>query len=249
MKRALLISVAVLLSLSALLAVAILLVGRFGSTEGRILGSAALLAGYGLVALPAVVLMDRGSAPRLAPAALSSVAAAAVAALVFIWSRPSSDTLGRLLGTATIIGIALSQVCAVAARRNLQDPPSVGRLFAASCASAALAALLAVTFLWTDPHGSLAPRLLGTAVVVDLLLVALQPILARARTGGATHRFEVVLVSGESFEIRIRGGDLASAAGRAIRAVERERGNVMELHVERAGPISTAARRSGASST
>lgn len=231
MKRLLLFSVAVLLSGSALLAIAILLVGRFGSTEGRILGTAALLAGYGLVALPGVVLLEKERARRLALAAVAFAAVSALLALVAIWSRSSSDTLGRTVGSATVAALALSQGCALTARRDVLDPALVTRLFATSCASAALAALLAVTFLWTNPHGSLAPRVLGAVVVVDLLLVALQPILARARTG-AVHRFELVLVSGEPIEIRISGGDVASAAARAIRSVERERGPVLELHVQ-----------------
>ena len=244
MKRLLLVSVAVLLSLSALLAIAVLLVGRFGSTEGRILGTTALLAGYGLVALPTVVLMDKRPARRLAPAALSSVAVAALLALVTVWSRSSSDALGRTLGTATVVAVAFSQVSALDARRDRRDPSSVTRLFAASCASAALGGILAVTFLWTNPHGSLAPRMLGAVVVADILLVALQPILARARTGSAIHRFDVVPVSGEPVEICMCGGDLASAAARAIRSVERKRGPVLELHVKRDSSYATSIRRS-----
>jgi len=64
-RRILLLCVAGLLSASALLAIAILLVGRFGSTEGKILGSTALLAGYGLIALPAVMLAAFLTAPVL----------------------------------------------------------------------------------------------------------------------------------------------------------------------------------------
>jgi FtsH-binding integral membrane protein len=233
LKRVLLLSVSVLLSLSALLAIAILLVGRFGSTEGRILGTTALLAGYGLVALPGVVLLDKERAHRLALTAVALGAVSALLALVSVWSRSSSDTLGRTVGSATVVALAISQVCALTARRDGRDPASVTRLFALSCASVALAAILAVTFLWTSPHGSLAPRVLGAVVVVDLLLVALQPILARARPSTVVHRFDVVLVSGERIEVSIRGGDLASAAARAIRSVERERGSIVELDIER----------------
>jgi hypothetical protein len=231
-KRLILLAVAVLLSGSALLAIAILLVGRFGGTEGRILGTTALLAGFGLVALPAVVLLDKERARRLAQTAVALDAIAALLALVLLWSRSSSDDLGRTMGSATVAALALSQVCALTARRHELDPSSVVRLYASSCASAAVAAILAVTFLWTRPHGSLAPRLLGIVVVADLLLVALQPVLARARTG-AVHRFELVPLSGDPIELDIRGGDVASAAARAIRSVERERGPVRELRVLR----------------
>jgi hypothetical protein len=83
-KRLILLAVAVLLSGSALLAIAILLVGRFGGTEGRILGTTALLAGFGLVALPAVVLLDKERARRLAQTAVALDAIAALLALVLL---------------------------------------------------------------------------------------------------------------------------------------------------------------------
>jgi len=231
-KRVLLLMVAALLSISAVLAIAVLLVGRFGSIEGRILGSTALLAGFGLVALPGVVLLDKERARRLALAGIASAALASLLALVDIWSRSSSDMLGRTVGSATVAALALSQLCALTARRDPADPDSVRRLFAASCATAVLAATLAVTFIWSSPHGSLAPRLLGAVVVLDLLLVALQPILARARPG-VVHRFEVVLGSGERLAVDVEGGDVASAAARAIRSVERRGGSIVELDVER----------------
>ena len=243
-RRALLLVVALLLSISALLAIAILLVGSFGSTEGRILGSTALLAGYGLVALPAIVLLDKERARRLALAGIALAALAALVALVSVWGDSGSDTLGRAVGSVTVVAVALSQVCALTARRVIEDPASVKRLFVASCATAALAAVLAVTFLWANPHGSLAPRILGAVVVLDLLLVALQPVVARARPGTIMHQFEVILLSGERIEVTVPGGDLASAAARAIRSVERERGPVVELDVEPEHAHASPGRRS-----
>lgn len=232
-KRLLLSAVAVLLSVSAVLAIVVLLVGRFGRTEGRILGSTALLAGFGLVALPSVVLLDKERARRLAVAGVATAALGAGMALAAIWGTSGGDTVGRAVGTAVVVALAVSQACAVEARRAAVDPASVRRLYAASSATAAVAAVVAIVLVWTGPHGTLAPRLLGALVVLDLLLVALQPILARARAGEAAHRFDVVLDSGERIEVTVTGGDLASAAARAIRSVERGRGSVVQLDVRR----------------
>ena len=56
-RRLLLTAVAVSITATALLAIGVLLFGSFGETEGRILGSTMILAGYALLALPAGFLL------------------------------------------------------------------------------------------------------------------------------------------------------------------------------------------------
>jgi hypothetical protein len=229
-KRTLLYGVACLLTASALLAIGILLVGRFGSTQGKILGSTALLAGYGLVALPAAVLLDQGRSRRLALATASLAAAAAAAALAGIWS--GSETLGKLVGSLTAFTLAGAQVSALLARRRTGDPTAVRRLFTASCATGLVAAAVFAVFIWIQPNGSLLPRLFGSLVVLDLLLVALQPVLARARPVGPTHRLRVVLATGETLEIVGEGGDVPTAVAKAIRRVERSGERVARVEID-----------------
>ncbi len=182
-RRILLFGVAGLLCASALLAIAILLVGRFGYTERRIVATTLLLAGYGLLSLPAVVLLDQRRLRAFAFAAVGAAAAAAVTALVSIWAPSSSDTVGKLVGTLTVAAVAAAQAAALAGRRRESDPPVVGILFDVSCATAALAAASASALIWTQPSGSTYVRLLGALIVLDLLLVSLQPVLARALLG------------------------------------------------------------------
>lgn len=232
-RRILLLVVAGLLTASALLAIGILLVGRFSSTEGRILGSTALLAGYGIVALPAAMLLDQG---RFRPLALANAALAgvgAVLALVLVWTPSAGDTLGRTMGTVTVAAVMCAQASLLAFRRQERDPPVVRRLFAFSCGTGALIAVAGSAMLWANPNGGPYPRLFGALVVLDLLLVALQPILARARPAGPVHRLRVVLASGEVATVTIEGGDLATAAAKAIRSVERDGGRVARIEVSR----------------
>jgi hypothetical protein len=232
-RRRLLLGVAGLLSASALLAIAILLVGRFGRVEGRILGSTALLGGYGLVALPAVVLLDQARNRGLAAVnvALSTIAAAL--ALASVWGLSDTEAMGKSVGTATILAFAAAQTSALAARRQERDAGIVRRLFAASCATGSLAAGAGTALFWAQPNGATYLRFLGALVVLDLLLVALQPVLARARPTPTPHRFAVVLASGETLPMMIEGGDLATAAAKAIRAAERGGGRVVRLDVGR----------------
>ena len=232
-RRVLLLGVAALLSLSALLAIGILVVGRFGSVEARILGSTALLAGFGLVALPAVMLLDKERARLLAYVAAALPTVAAVLALVLIWSQSDSEALGRSLGSATIVALAFAQLAAMTARRTERDDSLVRRLFAVSCGTGLLGAGVGVALLWIGPDNQRAPRLFGALLVLDLLLVALQPLLARARAGNVLRRITVVDASGDQLEFEVAARDVASAAARAIRSAEQSRGGctVAELKI------------------
>ena len=235
-RRVLLLGVAALLSLSALLAIGILVVGRFGSVEARILGSTALLAGFGLVALPAVMLLDKERARVLAYVAAAVPAFAAALALVVTWSRSDSEALGRSLGSATIVALAFAQLAAMTARRTERDDSLVRRLFALSCGTGLLGAGVGVALLWIGPDSQRAPRLFGALLVLDLLLVALQPLLARARAGNVLRRITVVDASGDQLEFEVAARDVASAAARAIRSAEQSRGGCTVAELKIAAP-------------
>jgi hypothetical protein len=167
----------------------------------------------------------------LAVSGVGLAALAAALALVSVWGRSGSDTVGRTVGSATIVAVALAQVAAMSARRSDLDTVSVRRLFAFSCVTAAGVSAFAVTLLWVAPDGGRAARFVAALLVLDLLLVALQPLLSRARAGSVLRRITVVFASGEQVEVEVRGRDLASAAARAIRSVEPADGTITELKV------------------
>lgn len=182
-RRILLFGVAGLLCTSALLAIAILLAGSFGDTERHVLATTLLVAGYGVVSLPGVVLLDQGRRQTLGKGTIALSGAAAALAIVSVWAYADVDSVGKSVGTAAILAVATAQAAALAARQTERDPPPVRRLFAASCATAALAAVTAIALVWSQPDGTLPPRLLGALVVLDLLLVALQPVTAAMADG------------------------------------------------------------------
>jgi hypothetical protein len=230
-RRILLLVVAGLLTASALLAIGILLMGRFGSTEGRILGTTALLAGYGIVALPAVMLLDQGRYRPLSLASATLAAFGAVFALALVWTPSAGESFGKTVGSVTVFAVMCAQASALAFRRQDRDPPVVRRLFALSCGTGGLIAVTGTAMFWANPNGGFYPRLFGALVVLDLLLVALQPILARARPSGPVHRLRVVVAAGEAVTVTIEGGDLATAAAKAIRSVERKGGRVTGIEM------------------
>jgi len=187
-RRILLLGVAGLLCVSALLAIAILLLGRFGHTEQHIVGTTLLLGAYGVVSLPGVVLLDQHRHPLLAGAAVGLAGAGAALAVVSVWGFSDVEAVGKSVGTATVLAVAAAQVAALVARRTERDPPAVLRLFAASCVTAVLAAGTAVALVWAEPNAGIYARLLGALVVLDLLLVALQPVLTALAAGPRQHR-------------------------------------------------------------
>jgi hypothetical protein len=229
-KRILLLVVAGLLSASALLAIGILLAGRFGRTEGRILGTTALLAGYGLVALPATILLDRPRSSRLAVGALVLAAVGVSLALAAIWTD-GGDELGRAVGTVTAFALASAQSCALAARRHERDPMVVRRLFAVSLTLAFAVAAMLTALLWAGSMGGGSVRGLGALAVLDLLAVGLQPILARARPVAPLRRLRIVVEPGETVVLDVEAVDLAAAVAKAIRTVERGGRRIVGIEV------------------
>lgn len=180
-KQLLLLVVAGLLSASAALAIAILLFGDFGETEGRILATTALLAGYGLLALPAAMLVDQRRLSGLAVTVLLLAAAGAALAVAATWTDEPSDAHGNGIGTISSFLVASSQVSALALRRSGRDPGLVRGLFVASSVLVAVVAVMISTLLWAGIDSERYGRVLAALVVLDVLAVALQPTLARAR--------------------------------------------------------------------
>jgi hypothetical protein len=232
-RQLVLLAVAALLSASALLAVGILLIGHFGRTEGRILGTTAMLAGYALLGLPAAILVDRRRARPLAAAVGAlAVVAAALAATAIWWSGDEPpEALARSWSTATFWLVAATQTAALAARRTERDPPSVTRLFRASIVLVVAAAALLTGLVWTDRGGPGFGRVLGALIVLDVLSVALQPLLALARPRLEETRLRLRLDTGERLVVAVDAPDLASAAAKAIRAAARDGRRVVSLDV------------------
>lgn len=235
-RRILLLAVAGFLSVSALLAVGILLFGDFGETEGHILATTALLAGYGLLALPAAILFDQRRLRALTIAVAALAAVAAPLALGTVWSGEPPESLGDSTLTVTFALGAAAQSSALAARRRDRDPRSVRFLFAGSVGLASVAAAMLTWLVWAGGDSPAYGRGLGALAVLDVLAVALQPILARAQAEPSRMRLRIRVESGETVDLSLEAPDFAAAAAKAIRTIERDGRRVLSLEaVDRAG--------------
>lgn len=233
-RRILLLGVAVLLTASALLAVAILLIGRFGSVEGRILGTTALLGAFGILALPAAMLLDQERAHALAGALLALCLVAAGLAVTIVWWEDPGALLGKSTATACALAVAVAQTAALVARRGPFEPPLVRRLFLASTALVTTTVALVCWVIWTESGDGLTGRFLGALLVLDLLAAALQPILARARAAGVRVRMRITLAppaGAAAEEVSADGRDVAAAIAAGIRRAERDGARVVTIEV------------------
>ena len=81
--------------------------------------------------------------------------------------------------------------------------------------------MLATAAVWAELNSQFYFRILGALTVLDVLLVALQPLLALARPRGEIYHLTVGLERGEELETEVEAPDFAAAAARAIRETER----------------------------
>jgi hypothetical protein len=235
-RRALLIVVIAALCAAAAFAIAVLALGEFGPIQARILLTSGAVAAFGLLSLPAAVLLDQGRSRALARALIAASGVGFVLVVALVWSGDDPPTsLVKAAASVSVAGAALAQGAALWARRRDDDPGSVRACFAGSCALSGAVALVAVVAIWWEVEEPLHYRLLGVLAVLDLLLVALQPTLARlhaARTG--VHRLLIVLASGEQRQVTGRGRDFAAAVAGVVRACEIDGRRV--VRVERLDP-------------
>ena len=95
------------LSVTALLAIGILLFAEFDELAGRILATTALLGLFSLLSLPAGVLLDQGRFAPLAWASLGLNAVGFFLAMLLLWQEDGgSDTEWKVLATAVPAAVA-----------------------------------------------------------------------------------------------------------------------------------------------
>jgi MFS family permease len=222
-RRALLVAIAVAMTVAAALAIGILLFGDFGGTEGRVLLTTVLLGVYGALAAPAAILWDQHRLTALAGALAGASSVAAAITIAGIWWNSDSETLGKATGTAACVLLPTVLAAALATRRR-------HRLYLPSVVLAFASAGMAIAAIWSETEQEAYFRVLGAAVVLTVLLVALQPLLLRT-SEEAERPLRLVDDEGRTFEVVVRAGSVADAAARAIRELEREGRHVRSVEL------------------
>lgn len=219
LRRLLVRLVAVSLVLTAAAAIVALLAGDFGDTQLRIILTTGAVSFYGLMALPAGVLLDQGRLRALAQASGAAVVVAFVLVLYLVWAEwdDAGETAWKTAVVATTSAGVLAQIAAALSRRRAEDSLWVVRLTVASIAAGALLGAMIVAAVLAEIDDSGYYRFLGAVAVADVLLLALPPVLRRGQPSPATEQGRVRLV----IEVD------AAAAGELEREVERRGGRVV----------------------
>ncbi len=254
LRRIGLLTIAGSLSLTALLAIVVLLTADFNRGSINILATTSLVGLFSLLALPGGVLLDRG---RNRPLAWTSLGLALLAFLLLVGQVWDAGVGWRATGLAVIWAFAVAELAMLEARRRDGESRASSIAFWAAVTLAVMIGLIlsaAVLDVVHDVAEGALLRVLGVAAVANILLVLLQPILRRLgeETAGAAreHRFVVAVDAlpstppGErgywlrsngatEIECALPSRDFASAVAEAIRTLER-RGARVE-RVERIG--------------
>jgi hypothetical protein len=109
----------------------------------------------------------------------------------------------------------------------------VRRLFAASVALGLVGAAMLSSAAWAELESGRYTRILAALLVLDVLTVVLQPVLAAGRRGVVAYRLRLTVEDGDEVAARVDAADLAAAAAKAIRRLERSGRHVVTVTVDR----------------
>ena len=216
------------LCLTAGVAIVMLLAGTLDRTSAQILLTSTEVSFFGLLAVPAGVLLERNRGSRLGPSSAALTTVAFGLTLLVTWNPETSSAVWRGWGVVGTLALAAAQAATVEARRRDTDSPAIALLVGCSMLTGAVLAALGVGGILGSIDDGGYIRLLGVFGVLDVLLLVVIAVLRRgAGPVDQTHR---VRVDGQLVEAP--GRDFAAAVANAIR--EAEKAGTPVRRVERA---------------
>jgi hypothetical protein len=216
------------LCLTAAVGIVAVLGGSLDETSGRILLTTTAVSFFGLLAVPAGMLLERNRLSWLARGSAALTATTFVLTLVVTWLHDPPPALWRTWGVLGTLTLAAAQAATVEARRRDTDSERIRFLVSASMVTDSLLAAFGVIGILASVSDEGFYRMLGAVGILDVLLLAVVAVLRRSDGPiGQTHRMRV-----DGRLVEAPGRDFAAAAANAIR--EAEKGGSPVRRVERA---------------
>jgi hypothetical protein len=147
--------------------------------SGRILLTTIAVSFFGLLGVPASVLLEQRRALLLARASAALTVAALILTVVVIWRDYPWGTVGHAWGLVSVLAIAAAEASTVEVRRRADDSPLVtGLTYLTTLTGAALAAL-ALTEILGALRTSDTYRATGALGILNVFLLATAAVLRR----------------------------------------------------------------------
>jgi hypothetical protein len=195
----------------------VLLSGSFDETSWRILGTTSAISFFGLLAVPAGMLLERGRAVALARISAALTGAAFLLTVALIW-RHWENGIGKTWAVVLTLSVAAAQAAVVEARRRDTDTPTISLLTGGSMVTGAVLTGMGVYAILAEAADGTYYRALGAIAVIDLLLLAMVAVLRRE--AGPSAQSYRMRVNGELVEAP--GRDFATAVASVIREAEKD---------------------------
>jgi hypothetical protein len=216
-RRLLLKTIITALCLTAGVAIVMLLAGNLDRTSAQILLTSTEVSFFGLLAVPAGMLLERNRRSWLGRSSAALTTIAFGLTLFVTWNPEASSAVWRGWGVVGTLTLAAAQAATVEARRRDTDSPTIGVLVGCSMLTAAVLAALGVGGILGSIDDGGYIRLLGVFGVLDVLLLAVIAVLRRGSGPvDQTHRMRV-----DGRLVEASGRDFAAAVANAIRDAEK----------------------------
>jgi hypothetical protein len=214
LRRVFLLGAAALASVAALVAIATVLSGDFGETEGKIFATLATTFAAGSALVAGLALLGRRGSPLLGYAGIGLALTGFVLWSAQIWGEFAGDGYWKLVGVLTAWSLA---VLIVTTTRLMLTSPSLVRVLYPATGAAAGGAALVVTVMILRESGD-GWQLFAVLLILTLLAEVLAPILERygdprerpaERLLGVVGGVEVVAVNGGNARL-VQVGDASA---------------------------------------
>ena len=217
MRRLLVRAIVAGLCITAGVGIVLLLAGSIDDTSGRILITTTAVSLFGLLAVPAGMLLERNRLSWLGRGSAALTGTTFLLTLVVTWKHDVPPSLWRTWGVLGTLTLAAAQAAAVEARRRDTDSDGIRLLVSLSMVSGAALAALGIGGILGSIEDGGYYRLVGAIAIIDVLLISVVAVLRRGSGPvGQTHR---VRVDGRLVEAP--GRDFAAAVANAIRDAEK----------------------------
>lgn len=220
LRRIFLLGAAALATVAALIAIAAVLKGDFGETEGKLFATLAATFVAGSMAIAGIAVLARGFSRPLGLLGVVLAAGGYVLWAEQIWAQHGSDAYWKFL--LTVLAFGLATLIATTSRLLLSSPRLVRTLYPAT-AAAAYGAALTATVMALRENGD-GWQLFAVLLILAVLGEILAPILERytasdeaaERLLGTVAGASVLAVSGRTGAVRVGDAEVELRAGERI---------------------------------